>query len=350
MLAAAQSLALRADRIAQINALAAQPAVCNQLIGTSSAWYACLQQLIEVAHFSQSSVLITGESGTGKELAAQLIHNLDAREKKGPFVLLDCGTVSAELAGSELFGHVRGAYTGAVAERQGALSLANGGTLFLDEFGDLPLPVQAQLLRALEDGVYKPVGATQWKRARFRLICATNHDLAADVEAGRFRLDLYHRAMAWHVHLPPLRERLEDILPLARHFASATCEGGESPEFDTAVEQFLIAREYPGNLRDLRQLMLRTMVRYAGGGHVTVGDIAPEDRPNALEGVWRDDAFETAIRRALSEGRGMKEIGREAEETALRLALDRSNGSSRKAAALLGISERAVQMRKSHAD
>src|SRR5678816_4688946 len=137
--------------------------------------------------------LIAGESGTGKELVARLIHALDRREPKGPFVVLDCTTVSPELAGSEFFGHERGAFTTAVTAREGAFAMADGGTLFLDEVGELPLALQAELLRVIQERVYKRVGSNTWKQADFRLVCATNRDLAAEEAKGNFRLDLFHR-------------------------------------------------------------------------------------------------------------------------------------------------------------
>jgi transcriptional regulator with GAF, ATPase, and Fis domain len=347
---AARLASSRARRIEKIEQLLLSPGIQSTFVGRSPSWRRTLRQLVEVAHFSSTGVLITGESGTGKELAARLIHTLDARATRGPFVLLDCGTISPELAGSELFGHVRGAYTGAIAEREGALALANGGTLFLDELGELPLPVQAQLLRAIEEGAFKPVGAVQWRRTNFRLVCATNRDLAADVQARRFRLDLYHRVMAWHVHLPPLRERPEDIVPLAQHFARSVTGRRSAPEFDATVRQYLVTREYPGNLRDLRQLMARTMTRHEGDGPITPGDLASEDRPAGDARVWPDEHFERAVRRGLQRGQGMKAIGRDAEAVAMRLALEDAAGSSRRAAEALGVTERAVQMRRAVAD
>ncbi|MEQ9097130.1 MAG: sigma 54-interacting transcriptional regulator [Phycisphaerales bacterium] len=344
---AAFVVAARAKRIHEIASLMASRHVRESVLGVSRVWKSCLRRIVEIARFSDANVLITGESGTGKELAARLIHALDGRPKRGPFVVLDCGTVSPELAGSELFGHVRGAYTGAIAEREGAVALADGGTLFLDEFGELPMSIQAQMLRALEDGAYKPVGAIQWKRANFRLVCATNRNLDDDVGEGRFRLDLYHRAIGWHVHLPSLRERSEDIPLLARHFAAMAAGRSEPVELCPAVERQLVQRAYPGNLRELRQLMVRVMTRHVGGGPITLGDIPPEDRSDARRADWPDEQFEDTVRRGLAQGHGMKAIGRDAEALALRVALEDADGNSRRAAEVLGVSERAVQMRRS---
>jgi len=343
---AAAVVAARAKRMHEIASLMASRLVQDTVLGISRVWTSCLRRIVEIARFSDANVLITGESGTGKELAAKLIHALDGRPKRGPFVVLDCGTVTPELAGSELFGHVRGAYTGAIAEREGAVALADGGTLFLDEFGELPMSIQAQMLRALEDGAYKPVGAIQWKRANFRLVCATNRNLHDDVGEGRFRLDLYHRAIGWHVHLPSLRERTEDIPLLARHFAAMAAGRSEPVKLCPSVERELMQRAYPGNLRELRQLMVRVMTRHVGKGPITPGDVPPEDRSRTHQAGWPDEQFEHVVRRGLAQGHGMKAIGRDAEALALRVALEDADGNSRRAAEVLGVSERAVQMRK----
>ena len=179
-----------------------------------------MRELVEVGAFTNASVLIEGESGTGKELLAQLVHDLDLRRQKGDFVILDCAAITPELSGSEFFGHERGAFTGAVNARDGAFALANGGTLFLDEVGELPLTLQAQLLRVVQEHQFKRVGSNTWQRTEFRLVCATNRDLLAGVAEGRFRGDLYHRIAGWVCHVPPLRDRPEDILPLTTHFLS----------------------------------------------------------------------------------------------------------------------------------
>src|SRR6185295_226461 len=150
----------------------------------------------------------------GKELLARVIHALDPRPDKGELVVLDCTTIVPELSGSEFFGHERGAYTGAVGPRDGAFALAHGGTLFLDEIGELPLALQAQLLRVVQEGTYKRVGGNAWHKASFRLVCATNRDLKEEVARGRFRGDLYHRLATNASRLPPLRDRVEDILVL----------------------------------------------------------------------------------------------------------------------------------------
>src|SRR5262249_53288499 len=153
------------------------PLVRQNLVGESTAWKRFLSDVIEATLFSQASILLIGESGTGKELISRLIHTLDRRPDKKKLIIVDCTTIAPELSGSELFGHERGSYTKAIQSREGAVALANGGTLFLDEVGELPLNLQAELLRVLQEGTYKKVGSNSWQRSNFRLICATNKDL-----------------------------------------------------------------------------------------------------------------------------------------------------------------------------
>ena len=182
--------------------------VVNFVVGKSTIWGVMLRGIVEIACFSDAPALILGESGTGKEVIAQLIHQLDSRPDKRDLVVLDCSTIVPELSGSEFFGHERGAFTGAVSERDGAFSLANGGTLFLDEIGELPLPMQAQLLRVIQEHTYKRVGGNTWRKTDFRLVCATNRNLFELVQHGEFRADLYYRIASFVCKLPPLRERL----------------------------------------------------------------------------------------------------------------------------------------------
>jgi len=183
----------RLDRWAEIDALVASPLIQSNLLGQSTAWLIAVRNVVEFARFASSPVLILGESGTGKELAARVIHALDPRPQKRDLVVLDCSTIVPELSGSEFYGHERGAFTGAAGARQGAFELAHEGTLFLDEVGELPLHLQAQLLRVIQERTYKRVGGNNWQQTEFRLVCATNRDLAAEVTAGRFRRDLFHR-------------------------------------------------------------------------------------------------------------------------------------------------------------
>jgi transcriptional regulator with GAF, ATPase, and Fis domain len=344
----AEDVAARFERWDSVDRLLDSPLIQNNLIGKSPVWIAVLRQIVEVAGFTDASVLIMGETGTGKELVARLIHSLDRRPNKQDLVVLDCATIVPELSGSEFFGHERGAFTGAVAARDGAFALANGGTLFLDEVGDLSQGLQAQLLRVVQEGAYKRVGGNHWQQTSFRLVCATNKDLHEEVARGRFRSDLYYRIASWTCKLPPLRERSEDILPLVRYFMQQHWTGEEPPGLDESLRDYLLMREYPGNVRDLKQIVSRIMYRHVGSGLITVGDVPKEERPTVeiSEMPWCDAAYENAIRRALALGVGLKEIGRVAEETAVRIAVGDENGNLQRAASKLGVTDRALQLRR----
>jgi len=342
----AEVIAARFERWEEVDRLACSAVVTRNLVGRSLAWRSVLRQVVEVARFSASSVLLGGESGTGKELVARLIHTLDAREDKRDLVVLDCTTIVPELSGSEFFGHERGSYTSAVSAREGAFALADGGTLFLDEVGELPPRLQAELLRVVQEGTYKRVGSNAWQRTRFRLVCATHRDLLGDLAEGRFRRDFYYRIAAWTCRLPPLRERREDI-PLLVHSFLAERYGDEAPEVDPEVLDLLLAREYPGNVRDLRQLVDRIVHRHVGKGPITLGDVPEEERPRAGDGRPASaDGFDGAVRLALARGLGLKEIGNLASDTAVRIALAEEGGSLQRAADRLGVTDRALQMRR----
>jgi transcriptional regulator with GAF, ATPase, and Fis domain len=344
----AKFVAARLQRIAEIEDLALSPVVKDNLVGESAVWRKVIRRVIETARFSSEPILITGESGTGKELVAQLVHTLDPRLDKAKLVVLDCTTVSSELSGSEFFGHDRGAFTNAIASREGALALAHKGTLFLDEVGELPLGLQAELLRAVQERAYKPVGSNTWRRADFRLVCATNRDLKKEEANGNFRLDFYHRIACSHCHLPALRERRGDILPLARHFLNEAL-GADHAGFDPAVEDYLVTRDYPGNIRELRHLVLRIARRHVGTGPITPGAIPEEDRAEALEyfhGDWRDEKFENALRRAIAGGAGLQQIRDQTVERLIEIALKDAAGNVQRAAIRLGVTDRALQMRR----
>jgi transcriptional regulator with GAF, ATPase, and Fis domain len=343
----ATEVAARFKRWEMVDSLVSSPVVRDNLIGHSPAWVRTLRQVIEVARFTNASVLITGESGTGKELIARLIHTLDSRQNKRDLVVLDGASIVPELSGSEFFGHERGAFTGAIAAREGAFALADGGTLFLDEVGELPMNLQAELLRVMQEHTYKRVGSNNWQRTDFRLVSATNRDLMAEETRGYFRRDFYYRIAGWVCHLPPMRERVEDILPLARHFLEKL-RPGEPPELDDAVREYLLSRDYPGNVRDLKQLVTRVFHHHVGPGPITAGDIPQDERPvpesKAMD--WRDQSFYHAIRRALAQSIGLKEIGRAAEDAAERIAIEDEQGNLQRAAYRLGVTDRALQMRR----
>jgi transcriptional regulator with GAF, ATPase, and Fis domain len=343
----AAAVAARVGRWAEVDAVVRSPLVRDNLVGASPAWVAAVRQVVEAATASDGPILITGESGTGKELAARLVHTLAGRPGNADLVVVDCTTVHPELSGSEFFGHEKGAFTGAAAARDGAFALADGGTLFLDEVGELPPPLQAELLRVVQEGTYKRVGSNEWRRARFRLVSATNRDLLAEEAAGRFRRDLYFRLAGWVVHLPPLRDRADDVLPLARHFLRQH-RSGDPIDLSPDVADFLLRRAYPGNVRDLRQLMYRIAHRHVGPGPVTAGSVPPDERPGGPPAAddWVGGPLEDAVRRALGLGVGLKEIGRAAEAAAVRIAVGGEGGNLQRAAVRLGVTDRALQLRR----
>jgi transcriptional regulator with GAF, ATPase, and Fis domain len=344
----ARQVAERLRRWQTIDELVACRHVQEFLVGDSPAWQAVLREAVEVARFTDASVLITGESGTGKERVAQLIHELDPRPSKKRLVVLDCSTVVPSLSGSEFFGHERGAFTGAAAAREGAFELADGGTLFLDEVGELPVPLQAELLRVIQEGTFKRVGSNTWRKSTFRLVCATNRDLAAEQARGSFRNDFYYRIAGCTLHLPSLRERTEDILPLFGHFFRQLHPDRTPPVMEGAVRDLLVSRAYPGNVRDLRSLVLRIIHRHLGVGFVTVGDIPDQERPTPRatrqpDGAWADQGFEESIGRSLDLGAGLEDITKAAAEIAVRLALARNGGDPRRAARSLRVPDQTVR-------
>lgn len=344
----AATVAARLQRWQAVDDLLRTPLVRNNLVGRSPVWLATLRQIIEAARFTDASILLTGETGTGKELVARLIHALSPQRSGRDLVILDCTTIVPDLSGSELFGHERGAFTGAVAARDGAFALAAGSSLFLDEVGELPPALQAQLLRVVQERSYKRVGSNTWHTTDFRLVCATNRDLLAEEAQGRFRRDLYYRVATWTFRLPPLCERVGDILPLTRHFLRQACPHDEPPDLDAAVQEYLLGRDYPGNIRDLRNLALRLAHRHVGRGPVTIGDIPADERPPLApdRDNWRDVSFEQSIRRALLAGAGLREIRHAAEDTAIHVAMGEEDGNLQRAARRLGLTDRALQLRR----
>ena len=239
--------------------LASERAVSGPL-GISASWRQVIDLVGRVA-FADSTVLVTGESGTGKELVARKIHQR-SRRLDAPLVKVNCAALPTSLIESELFGHERGAFTGAVGRRVGRFEQAGHGTLFLDEIGELPLESQAKLLRVLQEREFERVGGTQTLRAHARVVAATNRNLEDLVQSGRFRNDLFHRLNVFPVHLPPLRQRREDIPLLARHFVKkvAPAGGGRVQGLSIEAERYLSEQEWPGNVRELENAIERAVV------------------------------------------------------------------------------------------
>ena len=228
-------------------------------LGISSAMRRIEAMLPRLAKQART-ILITGESGVGKEVVARTLHELAAEGRPQPFVAVNCGAVPENLIEAELFGHQRGAFTGAVKERRGAFELADGGTLFLDEIGDMPMAMQVKLLRALQERQIVRIGGENPIAVDFRLICATHRDLKKMVEEERFREDLYYRIHVVQIDIPPLRERREDILWLAERFLAEFSAPGQLRRLDAGAQEFLLAAAWPGNVRELRHCLERACI------------------------------------------------------------------------------------------
>jgi transcriptional regulator with GAF, ATPase, and Fis domain len=230
------------------------------LIGKSPVWKKILEQ-IELVGETDTTVLITGESGTGKEMIARALHEASSRKNK-PLVRVNCAAITNELFESEFFGHAKGAFTGAIADRLGRFQLADGGTIFLDEIGEIPLPLQGKLLRVLQENQFERVGEDRTRTVDVRVIVATNKDLQEEIKEGKFRLDLFYRLSVFPIHLPPLRERLEDIEPLTRHFLKQLASKSKSRALDLTVSdiQALQKYSYPGNVRELKNIVERAVI------------------------------------------------------------------------------------------
>jgi len=290
-----------------------------------------LREQVATAAPTNGRVLIYGENGTGKELVARSIHAL-SRRRGGPFVEVNCAAIPEELIESELFGHTKGAFTGAVADRRGKFELADGGTLFLDEIGDMSLKTQAKVLRALQEQVVEPVGGATSVRVDVRVLAATNKDLPAEIRLGRFREDLYFRLNVVPIFVPPLRERSEDIPRLAEHFMTELArEYGRRPKtFDAGAAAGLRSYRWPGNVRELRNVIERLMIMVHGetitladlsflDGAVTPASVAVEPAVLAPLHQARDQFEREYILRALASQQG--NISRTAEA----LGVERSN-------------------------
>jgi len=291
----------------------------NELVGSSEAIRAVQKAIGRLAD-SDATALITGETGTGKELVARAIHDHGQRAR-GPFVAVNCAAIPAELMETELFGHVKGAFSGAVRDRLGAFREAQGGTLFLDEIGDMDPAMQAKILRALQERSVTPVGGTM-SPVDARIIAATHRDLAERIAEGRFREDLYYRLNVVPIHLPALRERLADIVPLAEYFLARS---GSGKRLTAAAAAALIRYAWPGNVRELKNAMDRLDVT-VHGNLIDAADLSTIDRavaPDARILDWPEEDLPSATLRL--------------EELLIRRALARCGGNRTEAARILNI-------------
>ena len=303
------------------------------LIGDSTAMATVLERIAQVAP-SEAAVLIRGESGTGKELAAQAIHDLSSR-RDAPFVKVNCAAIPEGLLESELFGHVKGAFTGAVHERRGRFEQADRGTILLDEIGEMPLALQVKLLRVLQDKEVEPVGGDQGRLVDVRVLAATNRDLEALVRTGEFREDLYYRIHVIPIDLPPLRSREEDVRLLAEYFLSHF-SGRHGRTFDGFTREALShldRHSWPGNVRELQNTMERAVV-LARGREITAEDLQ-------ISSLGGGRASRELVEELLDQPLNLEALEREL----LRGALRRTGGNQTQAARLLGLSRRTLQYR-----
>jgi two-component system response regulator PilR (NtrC family) len=287
-----------------------------------------LREMIERVARSQAPIHISGESGTGKELVARLIHDSGPR-KDGPFVPVNCGAIPTELMESEFFGHRKGAFTGAVHDKVGLVQSANTGTLFLDEIADLPLSMQVKLLRVIQEQTVRPVGAAREESVDVRILSATHKDLAGMVKAGEFREDLYYRINVIELHVPALRERGEDILELAEFILGKL--GSSIDTLDEEARKAILAYPFPGNVRELEN-MLERAVTLSAGGRVTVGDLAM--RPAGAD-----------KHSALSSPAGLGDQVEDVQRQAILEALEKTRYNKTAAAKLLGLTFRQLRYR-----
>ena len=311
------------------------------LVGTSPAMRHIYKLILQVAK-TKTNVLITGESGTGKELIAKAVHQESDRSDQ-PFVVINCGGIPETLMESELFGHKKGSFTGATSDKKGLFEEAHKGTIFLDEIGELSLPIQVKLLRAVQERVFKPVGGTEDISVDIRILSATNKTLEKEVIAGNFREDLFYRLNVIEIKVPPLRERKADLRPLAQYFLEKYTRemGKEITKFSSYAIDMLNKYDFPGNIRELENLLERSVALS------TTNIILPDSlalsihKRRWIEG-FKDRRFDLD---EVSRGVSLDIILEEIERAYLKKALDCSNGNKNKAAELLGISFRSLRYR-----
>lgn len=316
--------------------LAAEHALGLRLVAESAPMRRLLDDVARVAT-KEITVLVRGETGTGKELLGSLLH-AQSRRAEGPLVRFNCGAIPAELAEAELFGHTRGAFTGATQARSGFFAEAHHGTLVLDEVGELPLSIQAKLLRALQDGEIQPVGSGRVEKLDVRIVACTNRDLAAEVQAGRFREDLYYRLAVVELVVPPLRDRREDIPALAREFALRYADrfGVEGVRLAVPLVARLAAADWPGNVRQLENVVAR-MVALSGGGELGLESLVESARATATEAH--------AEAPTASEGHTLREQVESLERSVIARTMTTVHGNQSEAARRLGISRNTLTER-----
>jgi len=279
------TIRVAAERAARVRAATQAASGTENFIAAAPAMRKLLEEVRAIAPF-QTTVLVTGETGTGKELVARAIHSLSPRGGKA-LVALNCAAVPEQLLEDELFGHVKGAFTGAQSARDGRFEQADGGTLFLDEIGDMSLPLQSKLLRVLQEREFEKLGSSHTVKVDVRVVAATSADLQRRIDEGSFRPDLYYRLNVVHLRLPPLRERHEDIRPLAEHLLAKFCAGAGLPAKSVSEEAWdaLAAYPWPGNVRQLQNAVERAAVLTGAATEIQLQDLPEEVREAAAEGA-----------------------------------------------------------------
>lgn len=315
----------------------------SKLLGESTA-LKTLRDLIKQFADTPYPVLVEGESGTGKELVAEELHNTSNRSKL-PFLTINCAAFTPELLEAQLFGHMKGAFTGATAERAGFFEEAGEGTLFLDEVGELPLPLQSKLLRVLENGEFYRIGETRPRLSKARIITATNRDLKEEVRSGGFRQDLYHRLSVLTIHVPPLRERDHDAQKLLDYFRKIYAAGNPMFEVSDDAKQLLEEYSFPGNIRELRNIVIRLSAKFSGK-QVSGADLQTELESDYEPGLFNSAPPGDVITQELND-KGFHLDDRLAvwERGYINQALKLSNGNLSKAARMLGINRTTLYSR-----
>jgi transcriptional regulator with GAF, ATPase, and Fis domain len=342
------ALAERLNKWVTIDKLLSSPVIRNRIAGQCVATVTMLRSVIEVAFFSTNNVLILGERGVGKEQIAHIIHDLDTRKDKGDLVMMDCATLKKELSGSELFGHDRGAFTGADYSREGAVALADKGSFFMDEITELPLSLQSEFLRVIQEGTYKKVGSNIWKHSAFRLISATNRDPKKSVTDGEFRHDLLDRIETTGIYVPGLNDRKEDIPDIIDFFMRKNFRD-EIPVIEKEVYDLLGRRNYPGNIRELKNILSNIFLKYSGKGPITLGDLPipdPDESQLPIFDNWFErKEFVEALNNAIDAGYNLKKIEEIIQSMATTITLQRVR-KNKEASKILGKSERWIQLQK----
>lgn len=344
----ADQVSARLTRWEEVEGLVHSAEVQDALAGRTLAWISLLREIVEVARFSDTSVLLIGESGTGKDVVARLIHELDARPLKDEFVTIDCRTFVGTHHGEDLAGHP-GAFEDADAHISGdidleTLGVRDAGTIFLDEVGNLPPSLRGSMLRSIEQRNRRSVGGMGRPTSHLRLICSTSEEPSG---LGSETADDFWERIITRLRLPPLREHRDDIATIAEHLLRRLRPNGEEIQLDPALDAFLESRDYPANVHDLLTLIRGISARHAGPGVVTVGSIPRDERfiPGIVDDRWQRQDLERTVRHAIDAGASLKTIGETARDAAVRIALSYEGGDVARAAKRLHATTRTIASR-----